>query len=86
MKNLIEFSEFINESASIIYLKDMIDHLSKADSDLDLVKDENALQIKKVFSVAFNRIESYITKNTNTINILNKITASYTKVKKSSTY
>ena len=48
MKNLIEFSEFINESASVIYLKDMIDHLSKADSDLDLVKDENALQIKKV--------------------------------------
>lgn len=48
MKNLIEFSEFINESASIIYLKDMIDHLSKADSDLDLVKDENALQIKKI--------------------------------------
>jgi len=26
----------------------MIDHLSKADSDLDLVKDENALQIKKI--------------------------------------
>ena len=48
MKNLIEFSEFINESASVIYLKDMIDHLSKADSDLDLVKDENALQIKKI--------------------------------------
>ena len=48
MDNLIKFSDFINESASIIHLKDMIDQLSRTDRDLALIKDENAAQIKKV--------------------------------------
>jgi hypothetical protein len=50
MYNLIEFSEYINESASIIHLKDMLDQLSRADRDLSLIKDENAVQIKKVLN------------------------------------
>ena len=50
MNNLIKFSEFLNESASIIHLKDMTDQLLKADRDLSLIKDENAHQIRKVLN------------------------------------
>lgn len=50
MKNLSDFSSFINESASIIHLKDMTDQLLKADKDLNLIKDDNARQIKKVLN------------------------------------
>ena len=50
MKNLSNFSSFINESASIIHLKDMTDQLLKADKDLSLIKDDNARQIKGVLN------------------------------------
>ena len=50
MKNLSNFSSFLNESASIIHLKDMTDHLLRADKDLSLINDENAHQIKKVLN------------------------------------
>ena len=50
MKKLNNFSSFINESASIIHMKDMLDQLAKADSDLGLIKDDNARQIKGVLN------------------------------------
>ena len=50
MNHLTNFSSFINESASIIHMKDMLDQLAKADSDLGLIKDDNALQIKVVLN------------------------------------
>ncbi len=48
MNHLTNFSGFLNESASIIHLKDMLDQLSRADRDLNLIKDDNARQIKSV--------------------------------------
>ena len=50
MKNLTNFSSFINESASIIHMKDMLDQLAKSDRDLSLIKDDNARQIKGVLN------------------------------------
>ena len=50
MNHLTNYSQFINESASIIHMKDMLDQLAKADSDLSLIKDDNARQIKSVLS------------------------------------
>ena len=50
MNHLSNFSSFINESASIIHMKDMLDQLAKADSDLGLIKDDNARQIKGVLN------------------------------------
>ena len=50
MNHLNNFSSFINESASIIHMKDMLDQLAKADSDLGLIKDDNARQIKGVLN------------------------------------
>lgn len=48
MNHLTNFSEFLNESASAIHLKDMTDLLSKAGQDLHLVEDDNARQIQGV--------------------------------------
>ena len=50
MKNLNNFSEFLNESVSTVHLRGMTDQLAKADSDLGLIKDDNALQIKVVLN------------------------------------
>ena len=50
MKNLNNFSEFLNESVSTVHLRGMLDQLAKADSDLGLIKDDNALQIKVVLN------------------------------------
>ena len=50
MNHLTNFSRFLNESASIIHLKDMLDQLSRADRDLSLIKDDNARQIKSVLN------------------------------------
>jgi hypothetical protein len=50
MKNLSNFSSFLNESASIIHLKDMTDQLLRADKDLTLIKDDNARQIKGILN------------------------------------
>ena len=50
MNHLTNFSSFINESASIIHMKDMLDQLAKVDSDLGLIKDDNARQIKEVLN------------------------------------
>ena len=50
MNHLTSYSQFINESASIIHMKDMLDQLAKADSDLGLIKDDNASQIKVVLN------------------------------------
>ena len=50
MNHLTNFSSFINESASIIHMKDMLDQLAKSDRDLSLIKDDNARQIKGVLN------------------------------------
>jgi len=50
MNHLTNYSQFINESVSIIHMKDMLDQLAKADSDLGLIKDDNARQIKGVLN------------------------------------
>jgi hypothetical protein len=50
MNHLTNFSSFINESASIIHMKDMLDQLTKSDRDLSLIKDDNARQIKGVLN------------------------------------
>lgn len=50
MNHLTNYSQFINESASIIHMKDMLDQLSRADRDLSLIKDDNARQIKSVLN------------------------------------
>lgn len=48
--NIMSFSSFINESVSIVHLKGMTDMLAKADSDLGLIKDDNAKKIKEVLN------------------------------------
>jgi hypothetical protein len=50
MKNLTNFSSFINESVSAVHLRGMTDLLAKADSDLGLIKDDNARQIKGILN------------------------------------
>ena len=50
MNHLSNFSLFINESVSIVHLRGMTDLLAKADSDLGLIKDDNALQIKGILN------------------------------------
>ena len=50
MNHLNNFSSFINESVPIIHMKGMLDQLSKADSDLGLIKDDNARQIKVILN------------------------------------
>ncbi len=50
MDHLINFPSFVNESASIIHMKDMLDQLARADRDLSLIKDDNARQIKSVLN------------------------------------
>ena len=50
MNHLNNFSSFINESVSGIHLRGMTDLLAKADSDLGLIKDDNARQIKGVLN------------------------------------
>lgn len=50
MNHITGFSEFVNESASIIHLKDMTDQLLKTDKDLSLIKEDNARQIKGVLN------------------------------------
>jgi DNA replication protein DnaC len=46
--------------------------------------DSIVLQVKKIFSILSSKFENYITKKTNDITILNKITSSYLKTKKAS--
>ena len=50
MNHLSNFTSFVNESVSIVHLRGMTDLLAKADSDLGLIKDDNALQIKVVLN------------------------------------
>ena len=50
MNHLSNFSSFINESVSAVHLRGMTDLLTKADSDLGLIKDDNARQIKGVLN------------------------------------
>jgi hypothetical protein len=50
MNHLNNFSSFINESASSIHMKDMLDQLAKSDRDLSLIKDDNASQIKGILN------------------------------------
>ena len=50
MKNLTNFSSFINESVSAVHLRGMTDLLAKADSDLGLIRDDNASQIKGILN------------------------------------
>lgn len=46
--------------------------------------DSIVLQLKKIFTIISSKFENYITKQTNDMSILNKITSSYLKIKKSS--
>lgn len=48
MNHLTPFSQFLNESASLIHLDGMADLLAKASEDLTLIEDDNARQIKGV--------------------------------------
>lgn len=50
MNHLSNFSSFINESVSAVHLRGMTDLLTKADSDLGLIKDDNARQIKGILN------------------------------------
>jgi hypothetical protein len=50
MNHLNNFPSFVNESASIIHMKDMLDQLAKSDRDLSLIKDDNARQIKGILN------------------------------------
>ena len=50
MNHLSNFSSFINESVSVVHLRGMTDLLAKADSDLGLIKDDNARQIKGILN------------------------------------
>ncbi len=50
MNHLNNFSSFINESVSVVHLRGMTDLLAKADSDLGLIKDDNARQIKGILN------------------------------------
>ena len=50
MNHINNFSSFINESVSVVHLRGMTDQLAKADSDLGLIKDDNASQIKVVLN------------------------------------
>lgn len=50
MKHLTNFYKFINESASIIHLKDMIDLVLKAEKDLMMIDDKHAREIKSVLN------------------------------------
>jgi len=50
MNHLTNFSEFLNESVSAVHLRGMTDHLAKADSDLGLIEDDNARQIREVLN------------------------------------
>lgn len=50
MNHLTNFSSFINESVSAVHLRGMTDLLTKADSDLGLIKDDNARQIKGILN------------------------------------
>ena len=50
MNHLSNFSSFINESVSAVHLRGMTDLLAKADSDLGLIKDDNARQIKGILN------------------------------------
>ena len=50
MNHLTNFSSFVNESVSIVHLRGMTDLLAKADSDLGLIKDDNARQIKGILN------------------------------------
>jgi hypothetical protein len=50
MNHLTNFSSFVNESVSVAHLRGMLDQLAKADSDLGLIKDNNALQIKVILN------------------------------------
>jgi hypothetical protein len=50
MNHLTNFSSFINESVSAVHLRGMTDLLAKADSDLGLIKDDNARQIKGILN------------------------------------
>lgn len=48
MNHISNFSQFLNESATVIFLKDMMDLLDKAQEDLMLIEDDNAREIKGV--------------------------------------
>ena len=50
MNHLTNYSQFINESVSIIHMKDILDQLAKSDRDLSLIKDDNASQIKVILN------------------------------------
>jgi len=48
--NIMNFSSFVNESVSDVHLRGMTDLLAKADSDLGLIRDDNASQIKGILN------------------------------------
>ena len=82
MNHLTNYSQFINESASIIHMKDMLDQLAKSDSDLSLIKDDNARQIKGVLNKMIGDLSQMeVTREVPTKEFMQNLVASLSRLK-----
>ena len=82
MKNLTNFSEFLNESVSIVHLRGILDQLAKADSDLGLIKDDNASQIKEVLNQMIGELaQMEVTGEVPTKGFMQNLVASLSRLK-----
>ena len=82
MNHLSNFSSFINESASIIHMKDMLDQLAKSDRDLSLIKDDNARQIKGVLNKMIGDLSQLeVTKEVPTKGFMQNLIVSLSRLK-----
>jgi len=82
MNHLSNFSSFINESASIIHMKDMLDQLAKSDRDLGLIKDDNARQIKGVLNKMIGDLSQLeVTKEVPTKGFMQNLIVSLSRLK-----
>ena len=82
MNHLTNYSQFINESVSIIHMKDMLDQLAKADSDLGLIKDDNALQIKVILNQMIGDLaQMEVMREVPTKGFMQNLVASLTRLK-----
>ncbi len=80
--NIMSFSSFVNESASIIHMKDMLDQLAKSDRDLSLIKDDNARQIKGVLNKMIGDLSQMeVTGEVPTKEFMQNLVASLTRLK-----
>ena len=82
MNHLSNFTSFVNESVSIVHLRGMTDLLSKADSDLGLIKDDNALQIKVVLNeMIWDLAQMEVTGEVPTRGFMQNLVASLSRLK-----